>query len=90
MTTYNYKARDKMGKPTSGTMAAENKSDLVNKLSALGYMTTRVSESRTAIGGKSILERFKKIRTQDMIMFYVQFSNMINAGVPLLNSLNIL
>ncbi len=90
MPTYSYKARDKMGKSLSGTMTAGNKNDLVNKLSAMGYMTTQVSESRDATGGGSILERFKKISTQDMIMFYVQFSNMINAGVPLLNSLHIL
>ena len=90
MPTYNYKARDKMGKLLSGTMAAESKSELVNKLSAMGHMTTQVSESRAASKGESILERFQQISTQDMIMFYVQFSNMINAGVPLLNSLNIL
>ncbi len=90
MPTYSYKARDKMGKLLSGTMAAESKSALVNKLSAMGHMTTQVSESRGATKGESILERFQQISTQDMIMFYVQFSNMINAGVPLLNSLNIL
>lgn len=89
MPLYNYRARDNMGKSCTGTMAAENKNDLVNKLSGMGYMTTRVSESRAASGGESIFERFKKIRARDMFMFYIQLSNMIDAGIPLLNSLRV-
>jgi len=89
MPTYSYKARDKMGQLVKGAMAAENKGDLIDKLSALGYMTTHISEARSADAVKFILGG-KKIRTEDMIMFYVQFSNMIDAGVPILNSLHIL
>ena len=90
MPIYTYKARDNMGKLCMGTMAAEDRNDLVNKLSGMGYTTTRVSEFRAASGGESIFERFKKIRARNMFLFYVQLSNMINAGVPLLNSLRVL
>ncbi len=90
MPTFVYKARDATGKPVKGTMEAAGKEELIDKLHKMGYMTTQVTEALPGIRIESISDKLKRIRTEDMVMFYLQLSNMINAGVTILNSLNTL
>jgi len=90
MPTYAYRARDAAGKPVKGTMDAAGKDELIAKLDKMGYMTTDVAEVRPGIRMESVFERFKRISTGDMVIFNVQLSNMINAGISILNSLSTL
>lgn len=90
MPQYTYKARDASGKKVSGEMEAANKADLISRLHAMGYMTTGVSE---AGGGASILSVFtgsRRIKYDDLFLFYVQLANMIGAGITILKSLSTL
>lgn len=91
MPTYTYKARDVMGKPIKGAMDATTREELIDKLHKMGYMTTHVKETpRISINIESIFEKLKTISTESMIMFNVQLSNMINAGISILASLDML
>lgn len=90
MPTYNYKARDATGKPVKGAMEAATKEELIDKLHKMGYMTTQVAEALPGVRIESIFEKLKRISTEDMIMFHVQLSNMINAGIPIVGSLDTL
>lgn len=90
MPTYLYKARDTTGKPVKGTMEAANKAEIIDKLHKMGYMTTYAAESVSGTTLESIFERLKRITAADMLMFYIQFSNMINAGLPILTGLDTL
>ncbi len=90
MPTYIYKARDTAGKPVKGTMDAASKEGLIDKLHKMGYMTTQVTEALPGIRIESIFEKLERIRTVDMVMFYIQLSNMLNAGITILNSLKTL
>ena len=90
MPNYTYKARDGMGKPVKGIMSAASKDELVDKLHRMGYMTTSVVEAKSEIKIESFIEKLRPVSTEDMIMFYVQLSNMINAGIPILDSLKTL
>lgn len=90
MPTYTYKARDTGGKRVTGTMEAVSKTELADKLHRMGYLTTQVAESLPGIRIDSIWEPFRGISTEDMIIFNVQLSNLINAGIPLLASLGTL
>lgn len=90
MPTYIYKARDTEGKPIKGAMEAATKEELIDKLHKLGYMTTQISEALTNIKVDSIFERFKGIGEQELVIFYVQLSNMLNAGIDILFSLSTL
>jgi len=90
MPNFVYKARDASGKPVKGTMEAVNKTELIDKLHKMGYMTTNVSEVEVGIQIGSIFDRLKWISSDDMLMFYIQLSNMINAGITILMSLSAL
>jgi len=90
MPTYTYKARDATGKIVNGTMEATSKEDLISRLRKMGFMTTQVKEVLPGFKLESLFSRFKPVGTDDMIMFYVQLSNMINAGIPLLTVLDTL
>ncbi len=90
MALYSYRARDGMGKIVHGSMEASTKAELIDKLQKMGYMTTNVKET---VGGRdlnSMFERFRRIKSDDMLMFYIQLSNMINAGITILMSLSAL
>lgn len=90
MPTYFYKARDMNGKPVQGIMEAPSAKRVVKKLRDRGYTPTKITENLYEFKVKSILDRFRKISAEDMIMFNLQLANMINAGITLLNSLNML
>lgn len=90
MTTYVYRARDPMGNPVKGTMEATTQGELATKLHKLGYMVTRVSEGRRGLDLGLSLEPFQRISTEDLVIFNVQLSNLIHAGISLLSSLSTL
>jgi type IV pilus assembly protein PilC len=84
---YTYKARDTSGKLVRGTMEAPSRTELIDKLQKMGFMTTSVSES--ALGMRvSVFEKLTHVSSGDMLMFYIQMSNMINAGVSILMCLD--
>jgi len=90
MPVYSYKARDADGKKVSGTMEAASKTELIDKLHRMGYMTTSVSEAAAGIQIGSMFDRLRWISSDDMLLFYIQLSNMINAGITILMSLSTL
>lgn len=90
MPTYIYKARDAAGKAVRDTMDAATKEELIDKLKKMGCMVTQVAESQPDIDMRSFFDKFKPVRAEDMIMFYVQLSNMISAGISILASLDAL
>lgn len=87
---FNYKARDGSGKRVTGTMDSPSKTELIEKLQKMGFMTTKVAESRPGINLDSIFEKLRRIKSDDMLIFYIQLSNMITAGIPILMSLSTL
>ena len=90
MAIYNYKARDNNGRLIKGAMEAASKNELVEKLKKMGYMVTGVSEVTAGFSIESVFENLKRIKSDDMLMFYIQLSNMINAGITILMSLSTL
>ncbi|MBC8473365.1 MAG: hypothetical protein H8D54_00965, partial [Candidatus Omnitrophica bacterium] len=79
MPTYIYKARDATGKLVKGSMDATNRDELTEKLHRMGYMTTRVTEAISGVKIESAFEKFKRISTEDMILFNIQLANLINS-----------
>ena len=81
MPNFIYKARDASGKAVSGSMDGNVKQDIIDRLHKMGYMTTSITESGPAININSLFDRFKRISAEEMVMFNIQLSNMINAGI---------
>ena len=87
MPLYDYKARDPMGKQVRGAMDAASQTELTDKLQKMGYMVTRVSEASGDIRWAWLEGLGGRIGAEDIIVFNVQLSNLINAGIGLLSSL---
>lgn len=86
MAQFIYKARDKSGKKVTGTTEALSEKTAADRLVALGYLPTEIKKK--SLSGSSAQGFSKsKIHPDDLTMFYLQLSNMIDAGVPLLSAI---
>jgi len=87
-TTYLWKGRTPTGEIVSGEYLTENKQELINNLRKRKIIITTVREKpkelNLNIGFKS------RITTRDLGVFTRQFATMINAGLPMVQCLDIL
>ena len=90
--TYLYKVRDKHGKVVEGTLEADSTTLVANKLRQMGYVPLAIDKK--AGGGLkkdlTIPGFGNKVKLKDLAVFNRQFATMINSGLSLLRSLNIL
>jgi type IV pilus assembly protein PilC len=86
MPVYTYKARTVAGESQSGEMTASTEADVVGQLRRRRLVVVSVREKpkelKFSLGGR--------IKTKDLVLFTRQFATMINAGLPLVQSLDIL
>jgi len=90
MPNYAYKARDGAGKAVTGNMESSSEEKLAEKLRTMGYMPTQIKEAMPELDLNQFGERFKRIKPEHLIMFSVQLANMIDAGLTLIKSLDII
>lgn len=86
MANFRYKARDKFARLVTGTTLAENKDAAAKKLSEMGYIPISIEEFRE-LGVDKILERFKRVESEEVNAFTRQLYSLQKAGLPLLSSL---
>jgi type IV pilus assembly protein PilC len=86
MPVYTYKARTVGGETQSGEMTASTEADVVGLLRRRRLVVTQVKEKPKDIK----LSFGRGIKTKDLVVFTRQFATMINAGLPLVQSLDIL
>jgi type IV pilus assembly protein PilC len=87
MVKYQYSARDlSTGKLINSSVEADNERDANKLIRGEGYtpIEIKVGSETTAA---SILERLNKVKTKDKVLFGRQLSTLINAGLPLVQSL---
>lgn len=92
MSTFAYTARDKSGGVVTGSVAALDRGAATASLNAKGLSPILLKEADPT---KKVhfLEKFKpgsKVKTSEKVIFSRQFATMINAGVPIVQSLAIL
>ncbi len=89
MPVYQYTVRDSTGAVRTGTSEAENQDILKKRLQEQGFS---VSDLKQAAGGKkkSAGAGFGRVKLKDLSIFCRQFSTMIDAGVSLVRSLDVL
>lgn len=87
MPTFTYKSRVR-GKMQSGEVEAEDEKSAISKLKSQNIRVTAVKKK----SGESALfgPKVHKITTRDVVIFTRQFSTMVDAGLPLVQCLDIL
>ena len=100
MPTFAYTARDRAGKTHTGRSAADNRQLLIMELQRRGWTPTQVDEASdtrgtTAARGAPGLAaarglRSRKIKSGEMVVFTRQLATIVNAGLPLMQGLDIL
>jgi len=90
MSNFVYKVRDRSGKIFTGSMEGENRNSVVSRLREMDYFITSVSEKRGNVLFSRQVKIFQSIKLRDLTIFYRQFATMVNAGLTLVNSLDIL
>ncbi len=87
-TTFMWKGRTPAGEMLSGELVAEDKQELMAQLRKRRILITSVSQKTAA--HREIRLKPPKVTTRDQGVFTRQFATMINAGLPLVQCLNIL
>jgi type IV pilus assembly protein PilC len=88
VTTYQWRGRTAGGDNVSGELTASNRSELLTQLRRKKIIVTSVKQKPKEINIK--LPFGQKIGTKDQAIFTRQFATMINAGLPLVQCLDIL
>jgi type IV pilus assembly protein PilC len=90
-TTYQYSVRDRSGKVVNGQLEAESQAAVARKLSSMGYAPLSISEFNPGMQRDLSLPSFgSKVKLKDLAIMARQFATMINSGLSLLRSLDIL
>ena len=86
MNTYQYNAKDKNGHTVIGTLDAASEAEVAESL----HKKELIVVSINSVKKKSIKARDKKVKLDDLVIFSRQLATMIDAGIPLVQSLGIL
>ncbi len=94
MPTFSYSARNQTGAIQKGSLFADDRAAATAALSERHLTPILIKEVvRATSKGGSFMDRLpmvNKVKLQDKVIFSRQFATMINAGVPIVQSLNIL
>src|SRR6201992_291252 len=90
MPTYVFKGRNRLGEVIVGERAADSRDVLRQLLRREQVMLTSVKEKGREVAVPKLAGRRKKVKAKDLAIFTRQFSVMIDAGLPLVQCLEIL
>ena len=86
MLTYDYTARDPVsGRHVKAGVQADSESSAAKLIRAEGLVPLDIKISK--IGAGFIVSRLNRVKTKDKVLFSRQLSTLLNAGLPLLQSL---
>src|SRR5271167_3117353 len=88
MANFTYQARDTSGKPKGGDIEAEDQQAAAQMLMDRGLMVISIRASAGAKAGRK--RRQGKVKSQDLVVFTRQLATMMDAGLPLVQSLTAL
>lgn len=89
MPNFAYAARGRDGKVQKGSQSAENRQALIRMLQSRG-LTADPKSIREKGARRSVNLAVKRVRASELLIFTRQMATMVNAGLPLLQSLDIL
>ncbi|MFW6286454.1 MAG: type II secretion system F family protein, partial [Candidatus Sumerlaeota bacterium] len=91
MPKFEYLARDTKGERITGVIEVDDRQAVVGRLQTMGYYPVRISNT-TPSGSKhrSLAHIRGRVATSQMVDFQRQLADLMQAGVPLVKSLNII
>ena len=90
-TTFTYQVKDNKGRLHSGELAAPSSASAAQALRDRGYTPVSIEEKKiSALQMEIKIPGLGRVKQKDLAIFSRQFSTMINAGLSLLRSLDIL
>lgn len=87
--TFTYKVRDNQGQVLEGELQADNATVVAAKLREMGYIPIEIQKKEVGLQ-REISIGGNRVKLKDLAIFSRQFATMINSGLSLLRSLNIL
>ncbi len=96
MAEFFYEALDKGGKQVRGVIEAANEDVIIEKLRGMGYYPLKVSQNKKSAADLDLFAMpgirliAHRIRTKHVTTFTRQLATLIDAGLPIVRSLNIL
>jgi type IV pilus assembly protein PilC len=91
MATYSWQGKDRKGKTLKGDMEAPSEALVRAQLRRQGVVANKVKERGKGLDVELKIPGFApKVTTKDLVVFTRQFATMIDAGLPLIQCLDIL
>jgi type IV pilus assembly protein PilC len=92
MATFRYSARDPSGRVVAGAIDADTEVIVLGKLQEMGFFVTNLE--RQAGGARALrglnIGKLRKVGMRELTVFARQFATMVNAGLSMVRTLNIL
>lgn len=89
MPKYIYTAKSQPQTTVQGKLEAETEQEAINKLTKMGYFPISVKNEKDVLDAGAS-RRFWKVPKKEIVLFTRQLSSLIESGVNILNSLNII
>jgi type IV pilus assembly protein PilC len=88
--TYTYRVRTKEGRIVAGSMEADGEGAVATRLRGQGFIPVQISKEKKVSAKTELHILPQKVKLKDLAVFSRQFATMINSGLSLLRTLNIL
>lgn len=90
MPRFSYQAMTRTGGVITGTLEAENSTELVSKLKGSGYYPMSIEEEMAEEKSRiSFLRLGKRVKASEVEFFSYQLATLLNSGVPLIRALSV-
>ncbi|MEE8114171.1 MAG: type II secretion system F family protein, partial [Nitrososphaerales archaeon] len=93
MQKFLYKARDSRRRMMEGSLEAETEQEALAKLSQMGYFPLSIQREETSPQGQAAPRSFRlftRIRRRDITLFTRQLADLLESGLPLMRTLDVL
>jgi len=87
---FEYEAKDRNGNKVTGELEADNKTAIATQLKEKGYYITNISVKKQSKDVSEIINFNNSVSTKELSVFSQQFATMIDSGISLVDSLQIM